>query len=176
MNSNEKVIINHETDYSNALPTVEIITYLVKFCDNLYKQLVSLFEEDEKKNEQYKEEFKEYKYKKMYSTRFVVRIREKAFNNIECKNYEEFTSAVSNGDLKQVDKLEIILDLDYKRGRGTNLEEHNNSFVISFNPYNITFARKSNKNDSDMDQIEEQIKKVMDQLPIANSIFCDKGE
>ena len=174
MNS-ENIIINHETDYSNVLVTADMISYLVKLCDSLHKKLVSLIAEDEKNNEQFKEEYKEYKYKKMFTNRFRVYIREKTFNNLECENFEEFQSAVNNGDLKQVLKLEILLDLNFRRGRGTALEDHTNSFIISFSPYDITFARKSNKKDPEMDQIEDQIKEIMNQLPIANSIFCDKS-
>ena len=35
---NKKNIVNNEYDYSNILPTIDNITYLVAFCDNIYNQ------------------------------------------------------------------------------------------------------------------------------------------
>lgn len=42
-------IINNEFDYSNIIPTVEAVSYLVQFCDQMNKQLIKLVEEDEEK-------------------------------------------------------------------------------------------------------------------------------
>ena len=43
-------IVNNEYDYSNGIPTIESISYLVKYLDNVYKNFLNLIEEDEKKN------------------------------------------------------------------------------------------------------------------------------
>ena len=64
--------------------------------------------------------------------------------------------------------------MDFRRGRESNLEEHENTFIIKFEPYDITFARKSNYNDQIMNQIEDQINQILQKFPIANSIFCNK--
>lgn len=170
-----KKVINHEHDYSNRVPTVEAVTYLVQYCDQLAKQLTNLIEEDEKKNEQFKQEYREYKYKKSYySQPLEIYIREKTFRNLTCKDYESFLSAVQTGNLKQVLGLDINLRLHFKRGRGNNLESCENTFSILFRPYEITTVRTSNYEDLNMDNIENQINQILEQFPVMNSIFCDK--
>lgn len=167
-------VINNEFDYSNIVPTVEAIAYLVQYCDQMNKQLTLLIEEDEEKNKQFKDEYKDYMYKKSYSQEFQVYIKEKSYNNITCKDYESFASAVKDGNLNQVTGLDIKLRMDFERGKGNNCEKHENSFTIIFKPYEITFARKSNHNDSNMNKIEEQINSILKKFPVANSIFCNK--
>lgn len=171
---NNITIVNNEFDYSNVLPTIECVKYLVQYCDNTYKQLLNLVEQDEEKNKQFKPEYKEYNYAKSYGARFEVYIREKSYNNITCKDYNTFETAVNNGDLKNILGLEIKMELDFKRGNGNNLEEYNNSFVILFNPYDIKFARKSDHIESNMNEVENQINNILKSFPVANSIFCTK--
>ena len=57
-------VINNETDYSNVIPTEEGMLYLVKYLYSVYQQFTELVAEDEKKNSQFKQEFKNYMYKK----------------------------------------------------------------------------------------------------------------
>ena len=105
---------------------------------------------------------------------FQIYIREKTYNNITCNDYDSFISAVKDGNLNNVNGLDIKLCMDFKRGNGDKLEEHENSFIIIFKPYEITFARKSNHNDSNMNKIEEQINIILKKFPVENSIFCNK--
>ena len=170
-----KSVVNNEYDYSNILPTVEKIEYLVKYCDEMNKQLTRLVEDDEEKNKQFKFEYREYLFKKSYGQKFEVYIREKTYNNLTCKDYEQFESAVKGGNLKSVTDMKITLCLDYFRGKGDNIEEYENSFIISFKPYEIKFARKSNHEDQIMDKVEKQINDILKQFSIANTIFCNKG-
>jgi len=167
-------IINNEYDYSNILPTIECITYLVQYCENVYKYFMSLVEEDEKRNEQLKYEYKNYNYKKTYSQRIEIYIKEKSYNNITCKDFSSFQSAINDGNLKNVNGLDIKLELDYEKGTMNNFVNYENSFSIIFRPYEITFARKSNHNEIYMNQIENAINEILKQFPIANSIFCTK--
>ena len=168
------VITNNEFDYSNIIPTVESITYLVKYCSDIYTQFVNMVNEDEKKNEQFKYEYKIYNYKKSYTTQFEVYIKEKSYNNITCKDFSSFQSAINDGNLKEVCGLDIRLDLDYKKGKNDNLVDCENSFSILFNPYDIKFARKSNFKEPNMTQIENTINDILKKFPTANSIFCTK--
>lgn len=170
----EKAVINNEYDYSNILPTIECIDYLVKYCDNTYKQLQKLVEEDEEKNKQFKMEYREYRYGKSYGAKFEVYIREKSYNNITCNDYDMFLAAVKDGNLKNISSMDIKLTLNFKRGKGMNVEEYSNSFTILLSPYNIKFARKSDHNESNMNEVETQIKNILNQFPIANCIFCTK--
>lgn len=64
MNDLKEIIINNEYDYSNSVPTVEFITYIVQYCDQIYNHFLNLIEQDEKKNERLKYEFQNYNYKK----------------------------------------------------------------------------------------------------------------
>ncbi len=169
-----QAVINNEFDYSNVVPTIEAISYLVQYCDQMNKQLTKLVEEDEEKNKQFKSEYKDYMYKKSYGQEFQVYIKEKSYNNITCNDFESFSSAVKGGNLNQVTGLDIKLCMDFLRGKEEKLEEHENLFTIIFNPYDIKFARKSNHNDPNMNKVEEQINSILKQFPVANSIFCNK--
>lgn len=169
-----QTVINNDFDYSNVVPTVEAISHLVQYCDQMNRQLTELIEADEEKNKKIKYEYKDYMYKKSYSQEFKVNIKEMSYNSIICKNYESFVSAFKNGYLNQVRSLVIKLCMNFERGKAGNYEEHENSFTITFNPYEITFSRKSNHNDPSMDRIEELINKILGEFPVANSIFCTK--
>lgn len=173
-NFDSQTVINNEYDYSNVLPTVEAISYLIQYCDQIYKQLRKLVDEDEEKNKQFKQEYKDYMYKKSYGELFEVYIREKSYNNITCKDYATFLTAVKDGNLNQVSGIDIKMDLDFDRGKGDNLERHENSFTILFKPYDIKFARKSNHNDPNMNQIENQINDILKKFPVVNTVFCTK--
>lgn len=169
-----QAVINNEFDYSNILPTVDAISYLAQYCDQMNKQLTKLVNDDEERNKQFKPEYKNYMYKKSYSQNFQVYIREKSYNNITCKDYETYIAAVKDGNLKHVSEVEIKLCMNFERGSGSNLSEHENYFSIIFKPYAITFARKSNHNDPTMNQVENQINAILKKFPVANSIFCTK--
>ena len=136
--------------------------------------MIRLMNEDEEKNKQFKPEYKQYTYKKNYGTRFEIYIREKTYNNISCKDLVEFESAVKDGNLKNINSMEIKMDLDFRRGNGNNLEDHENSFTVKFEPYKIIFARKSNYIDQEINQVESAIKQILDKFPKVNSIFCTK--
>ncbi len=169
-----KTVINNEYDYSNVLPTAEAISYLVQYCDEMNKQLTKLVEQDEEKNKQFKPEYKEFMYKHSYGQHFEVFIRKKSYQNLTCKDYASFKSAVDGGSLNGISSMDIKLCMDFHRGKGDNPEEHENSFLITFKPYEIKFTRKSNHNDPSMNQVEQQINAILKQFPIANCIFCNK--
>lgn len=170
----KKEIINNEYDYSNALITIENLSYLIQYCDQLYKQLTSLILEDEEKNKPLKLEYRNYTYKKSYNQDFEIYIRGKGYNQITCKDYETFASAVKNKTLVNVNEIHIKLALFFRRGKESALEEHENDFIISIKPYDITLMRKANYRDPSMDLIENQLKSILNQFPVANTIFCDK--
>ena len=46
----EETIINNEYDYSNIIPKIENITYIIQYCDHIYSYFLKLLEEDENKN------------------------------------------------------------------------------------------------------------------------------
>lgn len=170
----EETVICNEYDYSNSVPTVENITYIIQYCDQIYNHFLKLIEEDESKNEKFKYEFKNYNYKESYRQKFEVKIRQKNNNNIYLKNYSLFVEALNSGKLLNIDSLEISLNLDYKRGKIDNLNNHENSFNITFKPYKINFIRKSNYKETYMDQIENNLNEILKKFPVANTIFCSK--
>ena len=174
INEDEPSVKNNEYDYSTIIATSEAITYLVQYCDSTYKKFVALIDEDEKRNEQFKQEFKNYNYKKNYGERFEVYIRGKNYNTITCKDLAAFQSAVNDGNLTNVSSLEIKMDLDFKRGKGNDLTDYENSFTITFKPYEITFIRKSSHNEARMNQIENDIKDILNNFQTVNTIFCTK--
>ena len=73
----EKETFN-EFDYSNTIPEVELVSYLVRYCDIVYNELLEMFNQEETKNEKLKSEYKFYEYKKSYDTKFEVSIKLKS--------------------------------------------------------------------------------------------------
>lgn len=169
-----KETINNEYDYSNILPTVEAISYLIQYLDNVYKNFKKRISEDKEKNKQFKEQYKEYMYKKAFSENFEIHIYEKNYNNISCTNYQDFAILAKDNKINRLNSLQIRMCLDFGRGKSENIEKHENEFKIVFKPYDITFIRKSNHNDPSMNNIEEQIKAILNQFQVSNSIFCTK--
>ncbi len=174
MDATKKAIINNEYDYSNVLPTVESIRYMVEYCSDIYQQFLQLVEKDEEKNCQFREEYRNYEYRKDFNSGFYVFIREKNSQNISCDDKEDFIAAIEDGNLKQVSSISIRLELHFSKGNSYRLESHKNVFLIAFEPYSIRFSRQSNFKDENMDQIEESIHKIFKSFAIANTVFCDK--
>lgn len=168
--------INNEYDYSNSIPDIKSISYLVQYCDTLFQYLLGLIKEDELKNEKLRYDYKEYSFKKNYDTDFTVMIvgRGSYSQRMNCDNYQTFEKAIEDGYLKNVDKVVITLDLTYSRGKESALKKHENKFLITFAPYDITFTRKSNFNDSTMNEIEDNINGILKSFPVINTIFCTK--
>ena len=175
-NNNEvkETVINNEYDYSNVVASAENIGYLVKYCENVYKQLLYLFKVEEDKNEKLKSEFKNYLYRKSYNDKFEVTIRDRNYKSFGCKSYEAYIEALKSNQIQSVESLEIILELGYKRGGEFDGETYENKFKISFKPYNIIFTRNSNHNEIDMNNIETNINEILKKFEVANTIFCTK--
>lgn len=170
----EENIINNEYDYSNIIADVKNITYIIQYCDELYNSFLKLVEEDEKRNERLKYEFKNYDYKQSFGEKFEIKIRQKNYNTISCKNYSSFIEAVNKGQISNIESLAIELRLNYKRGKSDNLRNHENSFNITFKPYDIKFIRKANYKEIEMEQIENNLNNMLQKFPVANTIFCSK--
>ncbi len=171
-----EIDINHEHDYSNRVIEIEIILSIVKYCEVLYEQLLKLQVEEEEKNKILKMEFRDYQYKKSFKEKLEIIIREKgkSFGNINCKNYDSFLGNVKSGHLENIESLTIILNMSFRRGKETSLEEYENLFKMDFKPYDIKFVRTSNHSDENMDQIENNFIQLFNQFKIQNSIFCTK--
>lgn len=175
VNEEMEVGINREFDYSNSIPTAQNIAYIVQYCENVYNQFKKNIEEDEQKNERLKYEYKNYNFKRAFTEKFEVQIKQKeTYKTIDCKNYSSFVECINNGLLKSVDSLKIELYLDYKKGKEGSLQEHNNQFEISFKPYDIKFTRNSNFQEENMNQIENNINTMLTKFQAANTIFCTK--
>lgn len=177
MNINEEIetTINNEYDYSNIVASIDNISNIVQYCDSIYSQFQQLIIEDEQRNERFKYEFRNYSYKKSYGDSFEVKIRQKNhYNTISCKNFNSFKDAVMQGQVNNIDALEIELNLDYKRGNNDSLKDYQNSFKVSFKPYDISFIRKANHNEINMNDIEENIKKMLNNFLVANFFVQNK--
>ncbi len=166
-------VINHEFDYSNAVPLVENISYLIKFCDNVFNQFMKMVDDDKKKNEKLKHEYKNYLYGESYNQKLEIGVR-KGYDYISYKNCSSFLNAINNKEIVNLSSLEIKLNLNFERGQSGDTKTHENDFKISFEPYKIMFTRKSNFKDSEIDQIENNINELMKKLPTVNTIFCSK--
>ena len=101
-------------------------------------------------------------------------VRQKKFEVNTYKNYESYIEAINSNRIVNVDRIEITMNLSFCRGKSDNRESHENSFKISFEPYDIRFVRKSNYKDAEMDQVENNINGLMRQFPTVNTIFYSK--
>ena len=173
-NAENETVINNEFDYSNIIATADEISPLVQYCEQLYNQLMELNQEDEIKNRKLKYEFREHDYEKHIGMSFEINTMDKNYNIITYKSYRAYLEAANSGQIKEVSSLEIDLRLNYRRGKGERLEDYNNSFKITFKPYDIKFRRQSNHDESNINQMEETIRKILDNYPVANTIFCTK--
>ncbi len=171
----KEIEISREYDYSNSVPEAQNILFLAKYCYSYYVQLIKMCEEDEEKNRILKSEYKDFLYKKSFSSKYEVAIREKdVFSSLACKTYDSLVEAANSGHLKNVESVVITLDLSFRRGKDMATKEHENLFKISFKPYSIVFIRKSNYADSSMDKIENVINEILKKFSVQNTIFCTK--
>ena len=169
--ASEDGLVNNKFDYSNSVPTVLAMIHLVKYLYNNYEQYLWLVTEDEK---EYEKTHKYYNYEKTYRLIFDVRIRERNYSIITCKSTSEFEKAVEDGKLDNIDSMEIRLILDYRKPNTPDYIMYNNFFVIQLKPFDITFLRKSNYNQLDMNAIENNVNEILRRFTTINSIFCTK--
>lgn len=171
--------INNVYDYSTVIPVIEKIGTIVQFLDGVYSHFMNLSKEEEERNSKLKEEYQEYKYRNRYSF-FEINIRKKiddVFHSdyVTCKNLESFKKMYDEGNLINMEKLEIKMSLSFARGKGYfDNEKYDNDFSIVFEPYNIKFIRKSNYEDPEIDEIEKRINEIFNSFDKCNTIFCSK--
>lgn len=158
---NQNESINNIFDYSNAVPTKEAVSHLVKYCDSVYEQYLWLLKEDEKKENK--------SYPKKYNLFLDIRIKDQKFNNIICNNYISFKKACLDGNLDNIDSMEIRLNISYKKD-----VIYNNLFTILIKPFNLKFIRQSNYNELEMNIIEKNINEILKRFHTVNSLFCTK--
>ncbi len=176
--SKDEKVINPRYDYSNIIPNKEYVKVLTQYCFAVYNQLLKMFDEDQKKNEKLKSEYKNFEYLKHYSTGIEINVKERAKegqyigSSFEFKDYKSFVDYIDRKPT--LTSLKIELNLSFKRGGEFKNVEHTNMFIISFEPYNIIFSRKSNHEDESMDQIEQYIKSVLDKFSTVDTIFYSK--
>lgn len=171
MDENTPFGIQNQHYYSTIVPTGECIQYLVQYCCDEYNKFIALTEEVEKNKEQHGEY--NYSFKKG-STLFEITLRGKMYNSTICHNLQEFEEVIEEKGLKEMSSLEIKMNLNFKRDREDTGSEHENAFTITFKPYEISFTRKSNYNETMMNQIETNIDEVLKRFPSINSIFSAK--
>jgi hypothetical protein len=168
-----ETIISNEYDYSNVVVDRISLLSLAQYVNEIYIKMTDIFNEEEKKNEQLKWEFQTYEYKKGYIN-LEFNIRDKNYSNISCESYEALLSASENGSLNNISSFSISMKLNYSKGKQTTMIALNNSFDITFKPYEIRFIRKSNYNEVLMNQIEEGIHNIMDKFKVLNTVFSIK--
>ena len=169
MNNHE--IITKEYKNNKIVPVIDYISYLAKYLYGEYQEYIKLMDEDEERNKQFKYEYKEYNYKKIYSTRYEIIIKKHDYKRLNCDSFELFETAIKNGEFTNIEELIIELIIDYNRGKYGNYDEYNNSFIIKFKPFETTFDRKSNYNDDRMNNIEINIRNILEHFPQVDSIF-----
>ena len=152
--------IHNVFDYSNAIATKENISHLVKYCDNVYEQYLWLFNEHtQNKNV----------YQKKHNFYLDIRIKDKKFNIIICNSYMSFKKACLDGNLDNIEGMQIKLNLSYKESK-----IYNNLFTIIIKPFDLKFVRQSNFDNVEMNIIEKNINEILKRFDTVDSIFCTK--
>ena len=107
-----EVVINNEFNYSNAIPVVKNMSYIVDFCDDVFNKFMNLVNEEKIKNERLKYEFRNYLYQEHYGNR-----NKKGYETTSYKNYSSFINAINNNQINNISSLEIKLGLSFYRGK-----------------------------------------------------------
>ncbi len=168
----EEIIIN-DFDYSNIVPVIDGVNYLVQYLYSCYMDYLGLLEEGKRRNESLSYEYRNYDYKDSFS-KFRVSITKKDNGMINCNNYEQYLNLVQSEKTMRLKEVEISITMNYERGQGRNTITCKNSFVVKFAPYDITFQRKSNYKDEYMDKIENFTNEILNKFNRVNTIFCSK--
>lgn len=163
--------INHEHLYPNLLPVREYVENLVSFCERAYRTLEKKVSEDEQRNASIEYSQQEFIYKKSFGAGFKVHLYTNANASLDYETADSLLAAAREGRLNDVSRLSIRLDLDYMRGKNSAFEEHNNEFEIAFIPFNTKFTRSSNYVDPDMDSLEDEIVRILEDFPFMKTIF-----
>jgi hypothetical protein len=168
--------INNKYDYSNAIVGNEQFMYIVNYFENIMKNFSDILDKEEEKNSTLKYDYKHYDYKRTFSTGFKINLRNDKVGYKDYSDINVFKEDFNNKLLTNLENVSLVLDLTFQRGIGTNLPYYTNKFKVEFRPYEIVFSRESDHNVMIMNQIENNIKSMLDQLPVVNTIFCSKGE
>ena len=168
--------INHEYFFPNILAVREYVENLVAFCDGARRTLQKNIDEDERKNESVELSQRKYDYKKLYdgATNLRIFVYDNSGSSSNYDGESAFRAAASSGRLNDIAHLDIDLTLSFGRGIGNEIDAHKNVFSISFKPYDIKLVRDSNFSDPEMDALEEQLIKMMEDFPTAKTIFTAK--
>lgn len=168
--------INNKYDYSTAIVGTEQFMYIVNYLENIAKNFLDMLAKEEEKNKNLKFELQHFDYKQVYGVGFKINLRNKELGYMNYKDLNVFRQDFNDKKLKNLEYVELVLDLSFKRGIGFELTDYNNKFTICFKPYEIVFTRESDHNVMLMNQLETNIKNMLDQLPLVDTIFCSKGE
>ena len=169
----EQKDIYNEYDYSNVIPDIKVLLWIFEYMEKYNNWLINEEAKDEERNKMLKYEMQDYNYKKSYSQGYEITTRLKN-NTIKYNSFSDFKTSCYTKAISNVESVKITLDMTYKCGKASKLEEHINKFEIIFKPYDIKFIRKSNYNETIFNQIEENINKMFKECPTQNTIFCTK--
>lgn len=170
----QTTIVNKH-DYSNAIVGEEQFKYIINYLEGIMSNFDDMMSKEEEKNKTVKTEYQHYDFKKCYLTGFRVSLRNDKVGYKNYENIQTFKEDFNNKLLTNLEYIKIELNLSFKRGIGYDLVEYKNSFSINFKPYDIVFTRESDHNVMIMNKVEENIFNMLNQLPVANTIFCSKG-
>ena len=78
-------------------------------------------------------------------------------------------------DLNPADihSTKIEVNYDYGVGKDNQINDHHNEFKLSFEPYEIVFTRVSDHDNETMNEIEETVKRKMNEFLYYETIFGD---
>ncbi|MBO4813215.1 hypothetical protein J5491_03670 [Candidatus Saccharibacteria bacterium] len=167
--------VNHEHNYPDILVVREYVENLVSFLDKAYRVFLKKVEDDTSKNNALEPNQRNYSYKERYGSFFKVYIYTSAGGSSSYDSDSAFRSAVTDGRLNGVKDLSVSLEFCFGRGLEGAIEDHRDAFKISFQPYDIKFTRDSNFSDPEMDALEEQIVKLLEDFPSTKTIFSPES-
>ncbi len=166
--------INHVYNYNNAVPMLDYVLDVCKYLDAKYRELEALVAQDEVKNQDLKYEYREYSHKKAYSAGYTIYFYSKTQRSVPAAHsYAELEQMKNSGLLKQLRRMTIEVNYDYGVGKDNQINGHHNEFKLSFEPYEIVFTRVSDHDNETINEIEETVKRKMNEFLYYETIFGD---
>ena len=166
--------INHV--YKTTITPFQCSTmyWMCKYLDAKYRELEALVAQDEVKNQDLKYEYREYSHKKAYSAGYTIYLYSKTQRSVPAAHsYAELEQMKNSGLLKQLRRMTIEVNYDYGVGKDNQINDYHNEFKLSFEPYEIVFTRVSDYDNETINEIEETVKRKMNEFLYYETIFGD---
>lgn len=171
MEESKPAAVRKNKNFTCLLAVREYVEDIVKNCFALYDSFKKTMDEDEKKNEQLKFEFRNYNYYHSYADCCKVHAYGIGISN-DYEDYQTFVSALNGGLIQGINELKITLNLSFRTGTHEHFVDHNHEFKITFKPEITTIVYEANFDDATMNGFYDKFVAKLDDFPATVTIFA----